>query len=169
MKVCVRTFLKTVAGASYTAPRTVPNGLSRVWLGILAIFVGSKVIPSGCLMMLTPSEVNVNVWHRGIYASVQVCRPSSPSSFPLTSIYSLSPNVLPAGGIIAEITLVTMDGLLIISSGALAISDDSNVILLEGFAAIEMIRMSTSYHCQHDFDLSRLGGVLTFHQQYSGD
>jgi hypothetical protein len=74
--------------------------------------------------------------------------------------------VLPGGGIIAEIALVTMDGLLIISSGALAISDDSNVILLEGFAAIEMIRMSTSYHCQHDFDLSRLAGMLTFHQQY---
>ena len=60
-------------------------------------------------MMLTPSEVNVDVWHRGIYASVQVCRESFP-------IYSLSLNVLPAGGIIAEIALVTMDGLLIISS-----------------------------------------------------
>src|SRR6267378_1713820 len=32
MKVCRRTFLKTVAGASFTAPRTVPNGLSRVQL-----------------------------------------------------------------------------------------------------------------------------------------
>ena len=68
---------------------------------------------------------------------MQVCRPSSRdsssdlnptfyccfSSFPLTSIYSLSPNVLPAGGIIAEVALVTMNGSLIISSGTLAISD----------------------------------------------
>jgi len=38
-------------------------------------------------------------------------------------------------------------------------------VLLEGFAEIKMIRMSTSYHCQHDFDLSWLAGVLTFHQQ----
>jgi hypothetical protein len=51
------------------------------------------------------------------------------SSFPLTSIYSLSPNVLPAGGIITEVALVTMDGSLIISSGTLAISDSPNVIL----------------------------------------
>ena len=45
------------------------------------------------------------------------------SSFPLTSIYSLSPNVLPAGGIIAEVALVTMDGSLITSptSGLLVI------------------------------------------------
>jgi hypothetical protein len=44
MKVCVRTFLKTVAGASYTAPRTVPKGLSRVWL----IFSSRTPRKSGC-------------------------------------------------------------------------------------------------------------------------
>jgi hypothetical protein len=46
----------------------VGNILYITSAGTLAIFVGSKVILSGCLMMLTQSEVNVDVWHGGMYA-----------------------------------------------------------------------------------------------------
>jgi hypothetical protein len=40
--------------------------------GTLAISVNSLVIVSSCLAMLTPLGVNVDAWHGGICASVQV-------------------------------------------------------------------------------------------------
>ena len=88
-------------------------------IGALAISDGSNVILSGCLVILTPSRVNVDAWHGGMTASVHQCRSvgiqvhdsrdSSSglhptfcccfSSFTLTSIHSLSPNGLAVGGI----------------------------------------------------------------------
>ena len=52
------------------------DGLLIISSGALAISDGSNVIISSCLVILTPSRVNVDSWHGGMTASVTVhqCR-----------------------------------------------------------------------------------------------
>ena len=65
-------------GLLITSPTSGLLVIPCVPASTLAISVSSKVIISGCLVILTPSGVNVDAWHGGIYESVQVRSPSSP-------------------------------------------------------------------------------------------
>src|ERR1700722_17218892 len=68
----------TIDGLLITSPTSGLLVIPCVSASTLAISVSSKVILSGCLVILTPSGVNVDAWHSGIYESVQVRSPSSP-------------------------------------------------------------------------------------------